>query len=92
MTIYRDYGMLNYVMLKKLTEEVNNIRKRNEVCWETESDVDWSTWVDNDIPDGIDNIIQDPDYMIGNEEIVGEYSNEARSSGSRYNLRSRRSH
>ncbi|PON46492.1 Protein GAMETE EXPRESSED [Parasponia andersonii] len=89
---YRDYEMLNYVMLTKLTEEVSNMRKNAELCWETESDVDWSKWVDTDIPDGIDNIVQDPDYMIGCQEEVGENSNEAASSfGSRYNLRSRRS-
>ena len=88
--IYRDYEMLNYVMLKKLSEEVSNMRKNAELCWETESDVDWSTWVDTDIPDGLDNIVQDPDYMIAYEEQVGENSNEASSIGSRYNLRSRR--
>ncbi|XP_062078927.1 protein GAMETE EXPRESSED 1 [Humulus lupulus] len=88
---FRDYEMLNYGMLKQLTEEVRSLRKNAELSWETESDVDWSTWVDHEIPDGIDNIIQDPDYMIGFEERVGESSHETSSStGSRYNLRSRR--
>ncbi|KAM6548457.1 hypothetical protein CsatB_020133 [Cannabis sativa] len=87
---YRDYEMLNYGMLKQLTEEVRSLRKNAELSWESESDIDWSTWVDHEIPDGIDNIIQDPDYMIGFEERVGESSHEASSTGSKYNLRSRR--
>ncbi|GMN27835.1 hypothetical protein TIFTF001_001804 [Ficus carica] len=87
---YRDYEMLNYVMLKNLTEDVNNMRKKAELGWETESEVDWYTWVDTEIPDGVDNL-QDPDYHApGYEEEVGDNSNATSSVTTRYNLRTRR--
>lgn len=82
--------MLNYVMLKNLTEDVYNMRKKAELGWETESEVEWYTWVDTEIPDGVDNL-QDPDYHApGYEEEVGDNSNATSSVTTRYNLRTRR--
>ncbi|XP_048327909.2 protein GAMETE EXPRESSED 1 isoform X2 [Ziziphus jujuba] len=87
---YKDYEMLNYIMLKKLTEEVANIHKIALLSWETDSEEDWSTWIDCDVSDGIDNLKDSDHGNLGGEEEVGENFNPA-SLIHRYNLRSQAS-
>lgn len=81
--------MLNYGMLKNLTEEVTAMRKHAELCWESDTEADLSRWIDTEISDGLDNL-KDPDFMIENEEQVGDNISNFNSSITRYNLRSRR--
>ncbi|KAK9924406.1 hypothetical protein M0R45_032775 [Rubus argutus] len=88
---YRDYEMLNYNMLKNLTEEFIRFQKNAALPWDdddSDDDLDWITSVDTDVNDGIENVLDSNDNHI--QEEVGDNSNLISSMARRYNLRSRR--
>ncbi|KAM5580494.1 protein GAMETE EXPRESSED 1-like [Rosa sericea] len=92
---YRDYEMLNYNMLKNLTEEFLRFQKHAASPWVSDDssdddndDSDSITSVDTDVNDGIENLLDHSSYHI--HEEVGDNSNLISSSTRRYNLRSRR--
>ncbi|PHU00293.1 hypothetical protein BC332_30080 [Capsicum chinense] len=81
---YRDYEVLNHMMLQTLVEKVNGIQKHKEyLSWEMEnedsdSEVDWSSWIEAELPEDVDKL-KDPDFVFP-EEV-------AENSVRRYNLR-----
>jgi hypothetical protein len=83
--------MLNYNMLKNLTEEFIRFQKNAALPWDdddSDDDLDWITSVDTDVNDGIENVLDSNDNHI--QEEVGDNSNLISSMARRYNLRSRR--
>lgn len=82
--------MLNYNMLKNLTEEFIRFQKNAALPWDdddSDDDLDWITSVDTDVNDGIENVLDSDDNHI--QEEVGDNSNLISSMARRYNLRSR---
>ncbi|KAM3282678.1 protein GAMETE EXPRESSED 1 [Capsicum chacoense] len=81
---YRDYEVLNHMILQTLVEKVNGIQKHKEyLSWEMEnedsdSEVDWSSWIEAELPEDVDKL-KDPDFVFP-EEV-------AENSVRRYNLR-----
>lgn len=82
--------MLNYNMLKNLTEEFIRFQKNAALPWDdddSDDDLDWITSVDTDVNDGIENVLDSDDNHI--QEEVGDNSNLISAMPIRYNLRSR---
>ncbi|XP_050383333.1 protein GAMETE EXPRESSED 1-like [Argentina anserina] len=93
---YRDYEMLNYNMLKNLTEEFLRFQKNAASPYDYDDspdaendESDWITSVDTGVDDGIEYLLDSgsTDHM---HEEVGDNSNLITSVTRRYNLRSRR--
>lgn len=78
--------MLNYNMLKNLTEEFIRFQKNAALKWD-DDDSDWFTSVDTDVNDGIEKVLDSDNHI---QEEVGDNSNLISSMTRRYNLRSRR--
>ncbi|KAH9675374.1 protein GAMETE EXPRESSED 1 [Citrus sinensis] len=85
---YRDYEILNYQMLQTVLEKINGMeRDKEELSWDTNSEIDWSSWVDTDLQEEVDDY-EDPNYIVPEE--VGENWITTSSLATRYDLRPRR--
>ncbi|KAL6143975.1 hypothetical protein ACLB2K_054670 [Fragaria x ananassa] len=89
---YRDYEMLNYNMLKNLTDEFLKFQKNAASPWDNndssdddQDDSDWVTSVDTGVDDGIEDLLEYSSSHL--QEEVGDNSNLISSVTRRYNLR-----
>ncbi|CAM8983774.1 unnamed protein product [Rhodiola kirilowii] len=89
--VYRDYDVLDHMMLTTLIDKVKWMEKNRSTSWDTDDmdeddDIIWSKWIDTDKTEEVEKL-EDPDYFI--QEEVGENSITTSSNARRYNLRRR---
>ncbi|EEF28852.1 conserved hypothetical protein [Ricinus communis] len=71
---YKDFEVLNHQLLLTAVDKLNAMqRTKEELLWESDSELNWSSFVENELPDEVDKL-QDPDYIMPEEEEVAENS------------------